>query len=187
MNTDLNATGQLLPKGWLATVAVIWCGQAASIFATVAASFAAIWFITENTSSPVWLSLASAASLLPVALLNPFGGVVADRFNRKRVMILADGCAGAFSLLLAVAIIMGFLSAPLMLALLAVRGGAQAFHGPAMTALMPHLVPERHLVRINAMDQAITSLSSIAGPVLGILLYTFVGLHGVMILDAAWF
>lgn len=56
-----------------------------------------------------------------------------------------------------------------------------------MTALMPHLVPERHLVRINAMDQAITSLSSIAGPVLGILLYTFVGLHGVMILDAAWF
>lgn len=122
MNTDLNATGQPLPKGWLATVAVIWCGQAASIFATVAASFAAIWFITENTSSPVWLSLASAASLLPVALLSPFGGVVADRFNRKRVMILADGCAGAFSLLLAVAIIMGFLSVPLMLALLAVRG-----------------------------------------------------------------
>lgn len=185
MDTDLNANGQPLSKDWLATVAVIWCGQAASIFATVAASFAAIWFITESTSSPVWLSLASAASLLPVALLSPFGGVVADRFNRKRVMILADGCAGAFSLLLAAAILMGFLSVSLMLALLAVRGGAQAFHGPAMTALMPHLVPERHLVRINAMDQAITSLSSIAGPALGILLYTVVGLHGVMILDAA--
>lgn len=182
---ELNAGGKPLPKGWARTVAVIWCGQAASIFATVAASFAAIWFITETTSSPVWLSLASAASLLPVALLSPFGGVVADRFDRKRVMIAADGCAGVFSLLLAIAILAGFLSVPLMLALLAVRGAAQAFHGPAMSALMPHLVPERHLLRINAMDQSITSLSSIAGPALGIFLYVQIGLQGVMILDAA--
>lgn len=76
--------GRPLPDGWLASVIVIWCGQAASVFSTCAASFAAIWYITETTSSPVWLSLASAASLLPVALLGPLGGVAADRFDRKR-------------------------------------------------------------------------------------------------------
>ena len=53
-----------------------------------------------------------------------------------------------------------------------------------MTALMPHFVPKRHLMRINSMDQSITSLSTIVGPALGILLYTYVGLHGVMLLDA---
>lgn len=182
--TEVNAAGNPLPSSWITTIAVIWCGQAISIFATVAASFAAIWYITENTSSAVWLSLASMAALLPVALLSPFGGVAADRYNRKHIILLADGSAGFFSLVLALVVMSGHLSVPLMLLLLAVRTGGQAFHGPAMTALMPHLVPKRHLMRINSMDQSITSLSTIVGPALGILLYTYVGLHGVMLLDA---
>ena len=182
---ERNALGDALPRSWATTVAVIWCGQAASVFATCAASFAAMWYITESTASPLWLSLASSAALLPVALLSPFGGVAADRFNRKRVMIVADGTAGAFSLVFALAIFAEQASVPLMLVLLAVRASAQAFHGPALSALMPNLVPERHLVRINSMDQAITSLSSIAAPALGILLYSLFGLGGVMMLDAA--
>ena len=182
--SEVNAAGNPLPSSWITTIAVIWCGQAISIFATVAASFAAIWYITENTSSAVWLSLASMAALLPVALLSPFGGVAADRYNRKHIILLADGSAGFFSLVLALVVMSGHLSVPLMLLLLAVRTGGQAFHGPAMTALMPHLVPKRHLMRINSMDQSITSLSTIVGPALGILLYTYVGLHGVMLLDA---
>lgn len=180
----LDATGSELPENWLGRVAVIWTGQAVSVFATCAASFAAIWYITETTSSPVWLSLAAAASLLPVAVLSPFGGVAADRMNRKRLMIAADGGAGLFSLALAVAVVCGALSVPLMLLLLAVRSSAQAFHGPALTAIMPRLVPADQLVRINTMDQALTSLSAIAGPALGILLYNFIGFHGVMLLDA---
>lgn len=184
-NVTFNAMGDPLPRNWLAVIAVIWCGQAASIFATCAASFAAIWFITETTSSAVWLSLASAASLLPVALLSPLGGVAADRVNRKLVMIAADGGAGLFSLMLGVAALAGFINVPLMLVLLAVRASAQAFHGPALTAALPNLVPESQLVRINALDQGITSLSSIVGPALGILLYNIIGFHGVMFLDAA--
>lgn len=182
---ETNAAGNPLPRNWISVIAIIWCGQALSIFATVAASFAAMWYITETTSSAIRLSLASMAALLPVALLSPFGGVAADRYNRKHVIILADGSAGIFSLVLALVIMSGHLSVPLMLLLLAVRTGGQAFHGPAMSALMPHLVPERHLIRINSMDQTITSLSTIIGPALGILLYTFIGLQGAMLLDAA--
>lgn len=182
---EFNAAGNTLPSNWKGTIAVIWCGQALSVFATVAASFAAIWYITETTSSAVWLSLASLVALLPVAILSPFGGAVADRYNRKHVILLADGSAGLFSLILAIIVLSGHLSVPLMLLLLAVRTGGQAFHGPAMTALMPHLVPKRHLMRINSMDQSITSLSIIVGPILGIALYSFIGLHGVMFLDAA--
>lgn len=179
------ADGTRLPKSWPATLAVIWAGQAASIFSSSAASFAAIWYLTETTASPLWLSLAAIASLLPLALLSPFGGVIADRHDRKRVMIAADGCAGAFSLALAIALAAGAASPPLLLALLAVRSAAQAFHGPAFAATMPSLVPERHLVRVSGMDQTVTSLSTIAGPAAGILLYTAAGLQGAMLLDAA--
>ena len=182
---DRNALGSALSRNWVATVAVIWCGQAASVLATCAASFAALWYITESTASPLWLSLASAAALLPAALLSPLGGVAADRFKRKYIMIIADGAAGALSLAFALVIFAGQASILLMLLILVARASAQAFHSPAFSALMPSLVPERHLVRINSMDQAVTSLSSIAGPALGILLYNLVGLGGVMVLDAA--
>lgn len=127
--TEINAAGNPLASSWIATIAIIWCGQAISIFATVAASFAAIWYITESTSSAVWLSLASMAALLPVALLSPFGGVAADRYNRKHIVLLADGSAGFFSLVFALVVMSGHLSVPLMLLLLAVRTGGQAFHG----------------------------------------------------------
>lgn len=182
---DRNALGSALSRNWVATVAVIWCGQAASVLATCAASFAALWYITESTASPLWLSLASAAALLPAALLSPLGGVAADRFKLKYIMIIADGAAGALSLAFALVIFAGQASILLMLLILVARASAQAFHSPAFSALMPSLVPERHLVRINSMDQAVTSLSSIAGPALGILLYNLVGLGGVMVLDAA--
>ena len=182
---DRNALGSALSSNWVATVAVIWCGQAASVLATCAASFAALWYITESTASPLWLSLASAAALLPAALLSPLGGVAADRFKRKYIMIIADGAAGALSLAFALVIFAGQASILLMLLILVARASAQAFHSPSFSALMPSLVPERHLVRINSMDQAVTSLSSIAGPALGILLYNLVGLGGVMVLDAA--
>lgn len=182
---DRNALGSALSRNWVATVAVIWCGQAASVLATCAASFAALWYITESTASPLWLSLASAAALLPAALLSPLGGVAADRFKRKYIMIIADGAAGTLSLAFALVIFAGQASILLMLLILVARASAQAFHSPAFSALMPSLVPERHLVRINSMDQAVTSLSSIAGPALGILLYNLVGLGGVMVLDAA--
>lgn len=182
---DRNALGSALSRNWVAPVAVIWCGQAASVLATCAASFAALWYITESTASPLWLSLASAAALLPAALLSPLGGVAADRFKRKYIMIIADGAAGALSLAFALVIFAGQASILLMLLILVARASAQAFHSPAFSTLMPSLVPERHLVRINSMDQAVTSLSSIAGPALGILLYNLVGLGGVMVLDAA--
>ncbi len=182
--TEINVNGYPLPHQWRTNIILIWSGQALSVLATFAASFAAIWFITETTSSAMWLSLTAAASLLPIAVLSPFGGVVADRCNRKHVMMLADGCAGLFSLILALIVANGFLNVGLIILLLTVRATAQAFHSPALSALMPHLVPERHLVRINSMDQSITSIASIAGPAAGILLYTLVGLPGVMLLDA---
>lgn len=177
--------GQPLGAGWLRAVAIIWCGQAASVLATVAASFSCMWYLTETTGSPLWLALAGVATFLPAGLLSPFGGVAADRFRRKRVMVAADGLAGLFSLGLALVVMLGEVSVPVLMALLAARSAAQAFHGPALSAFVPQLVPERHLVRINTLDQMITSVSSMVGPALGIFLYATFGFQAVLLADAA--
>lgn len=181
---ETNANGHPLPRNWKRTIALIWTGQAASILATCAATFAALWYITTTENSAVMLAAGGVAALLPTALLSPFGGVIADRFNRKHVMIAADGIAGLFSLVLALILVAGQLSTWFLLALLVVRSAAQAFHGTSLMALMPELVPERDMVRINTLDQSLTSASAIIGPVLGIALYSMLGFAAVLVLDA---
>ena len=182
---EQNANGQTLPVHWKRTIAIIWTGQAASVLATCAATFAVIWHITTSEDSALALAAVGIAALLPTALLSPFGGVAADRFNKKHLMIAADGAAGAFSLAMAVLALAEALPLWLLLGLLVVRSAAQAFHGPALMALMPELVPERDMVRINTLDQALSSLSAIGGPALGILLYTAWGFSAVLVMDAA--
>lgn len=182
---ERNANGRALPVHWKRTIAVVWTGQAASVLATCAATFAVIWHVTTSEDSALALSAVGVAALLPTALLAPFGGVAADRFDKKRLMIAADGTAGAFSLAMAALALAGALPLWLLLVLLVVRSAAQAFHGPALMAVMPELVPERDMVRINTLDQALSSLSAIGGPALGILLYTAWGFSAVLLMDAA--
>lgn len=88
---ERNANGRALPVHWKRTIAVVWTGQAASVLATCAATFAVIWHVTTSEDSALALSAVGVAALLPTALLAPFGGVAADRFDKKRLMIAADG------------------------------------------------------------------------------------------------
>lgn len=183
-NTPLtSASGRPLAPHWFALVAVIWLGQAVSMVTSYAASFSAVWYVTETTGSAIMLSLMSICAYLPQGLLSPVGGVVADRFNRKWVIVAADFGVGVVSLGLAIAIMLGEVSLAAILVLVIARSAGQAFHGPAMMAAMPMLVPEKHLLRINTIDQLLMSVVGIGAPALGIMLYDLLGFHTVMFLD----
>lgn len=182
-NSTLSAAGQPLPNRWLAQIVCIWGGQAASMLTSYAAAFAAVWYVTETSGSALMLALTGICAYLPTGLLAPFGGVLADRANRKVLLIAADMSIGVLSLILALAIIAGQASAWLVMAMVAARSVGQAFHSPAMMAVMPSLVPDRHLLRINALDQTLLSVAGIVSPAIGILLYENVGFHSVMLLD----
>ena len=121
--------------------------------------------------------------MLPTGLLSPFGGVIADRFNRKTVMIASDLGVGVVSLALGFLILAGDVSLALIALFAAARSIGQAFHSPAMMATLPLLVPDKHLMRINTLDQLLMSIVSIGAPAFGILLYTTIGFHSVMFLD----
>lgn len=170
---------------WKRRAALVWTGQAFSYLSTQTATFAVMWFVTESTASAMVLAAAGVAGLLPTALLSPLGGVAADRYRRKAVIIAADGLAGLFSLAMAFAFAAGMATMCLIVALLACRATATAFHGPALSAMMPQIVPESHLMGINALDQMLISGAAIAGPVLGAFLYGTFGVSAALFLDAA--
>ncbi|MEG0505530.1 MAG: MFS transporter, partial [Raoultibacter sp.] len=179
----LSAAGRPLPKRWLIIIATIWAGQAVSMVTSYAAGYAAVWYITETTGSAIMLAAATICAYLPQGLLSPFGGVIADKYNRKIVMIIADMSVGIISLILGIFILMGQASFALIIVMIIVRSIGQAFHGPAMMAAMPLLVPEKHLLRINTLDQLLMSMASIGAPAFGIFLYTVIGFYSVMFLD----
>ena len=183
---SLSAAGLPLPKNWLAIIAFIWAGQAASMITSYAAGYAVVWYVTESTGSALMLAAMNIAVMLPVGLISPFGGIVADKHNRKLIMIAADGAVGVISLVAGVFILAGDVSIPLLLAVCIARAVGQAFHSPAMMAAMPMLVPDKHLLRINTLDQLLLgSVASIGAPAFGIFLYTTLGFSSVMFLDFA--
>lgn len=177
--------GRRLPRRWLADVVAVWTGFAFTSFATMAANYAAVWYVTETTGSPLALAIVYVCAFLPVGLLAPLGGVMADRFNRKRVIILCDLLIAAMALVVGAVIAIGHVSFPLVLVMATACGVAQAFRTPSFNAAMPLLVPEKHLLRVNALDNLLSSISMICAPALGIFLYTTIGFQAVMFLDAA--
>ncbi|MBS5450580.1 MAG: MFS transporter [Coriobacteriia bacterium] len=180
---ELTAHGKPVPHNWRVLVTFVWIGQAFSILTSFAANYAVVWWLTESTGSATLLTFMTAMMYLPMAVLGPFAGTIVDRFSRRAVMMGADLATAAFALVMALLVIAGHLSVALIVIMMLARSVFQSFHSPAMQALMPCLVPDRHLVRISSLGQGIQSIANIAGPALGILLYTTFGLQAALLLD----
>ncbi len=170
---------------WKRTFFALYFGQFFSLLSSSAVQFALIWHLTDTTNgSALVLTLAGLAGFLPQALIGPFAGAVADRYSRKTVMIAADGVVALAALALFAAMSLGEPSVMLILAVLAVRSLATAFHLPAMQASVPLMAPEEHLTKVAAWGQTIGSISLIAGPAVAMLLLANASIAWVLLLDA---
>lgn len=169
--------------GWKRTFLTIIAGQAVSQVGSSAVQFALIWWLSEKTGSPLVLGAAGLMAFLPMALLSPLAGVVADRYNRKAVCIAADMFAGLAAV--AFALVLWLVDAPVWvpLAIMALRGVGAAFQGPAFQAMIPQFVPADKLVQAGGWNMAVSSASYILGPVLGAALYAALPLSAIMLTD----
>ncbi|MCL2806711.1 MAG: MFS transporter [Coriobacteriia bacterium] len=175
-SSRLTASGVEAPRDWMKTVGIVFSGQIFSLLSSAAAGFALIWYLTQ-TGSALILILGTIFYLLPMALLSPIAGSIVDRYNRKHIMIAADLFIAAVTVLMIVIIILGKESVLLVLIMIAIRSLGQVFHYTAMSAAMPLLVPEKHLVRVSSMTSGLAAAGNIVGPALGILLFELVGLE----------
>ena len=149
------------------------------------AGFALIWWLTESTGSATVLAMATMVELLPGVVLGPFVGALVDRWNRRRVMLVADSVIALFSAWLAYLFWTGSLQTGHVYAIMAVRAIGGAFHWPAMSASTSLMVPEAHLSRVAGINQAMRGILGIVSPPLGALLLSLLPLHAIMGLDVA--
>ena len=169
---------------WKRSFAALWVGQAVSILTSSISQYALIWYLTDRTGSAAILSLAAIAALLPQGALSLFTGAVADRFDRRKIMAVADGAIGLVSLALVGAwLLLGELPVACILATLALRSVGSAFHAPCLQAVTPLLVPREMLSRCAGWSQGVQTLSLLLSPALAAILYARIPLPLILGLD----
>jgi MFS family permease len=123
-------------------------------------------FVFERTGSPSWLAATTAVRVLPIVVLGPIGGVLADRHDRRALIIASDLVRAALMVMLAGVVVLGL---PVVLAPLLAGAAtlASSVHPPAVAASTPRLVDAEHLQRANAARAAIGQAAIVVGPALG--------------------
>lgn len=176
--------GAALHTDWKKQFAVIYAGQAFSLLGSAAVQFAVIWWLTVQMESAVTLALATAASFLPNIVLGPFAGVWIDRYNRKKVMIAADGAVALSSVILGIAFLcMEVPPVWFIYIVLFMRGIGNTLHSPAMQAAIPMLVPVEMLTKAGGWGNLIVSVSTMLGPALGAGLMGVFPIAVIMLID----
>jgi len=164
-----------------------WSGQLVSLLGSSIAQFVIIWWITLETGSALYLSIAAFLGLVPMIILTPFAGVLVDRWSRKALIGIADFLQALVTVVLIFLFWLGSVSIWQVLVLLTLRGIFQAFHSPAVSAIVPLMVPKAKLSRINGLNYLFTGAVTLIGPVVAALLLTFWKISQILWIDAITF
>ncbi len=161
-------------------------GQIVSLFGNATVRFALPLYLLNQTGSAALFGGVTACAFLPMILLSPIGGIVADRVNKRNIMVLLDFVTAL--LLLGFALLLrGEWLIPLVTVTLMLLYGIAGAYQPAVQASIPALVPQERIVEANSVVNVISSLAALAGPALGGIVYSVYGLKPVLWVCVACF
>lgn len=161
-------------------------GQVSSLFGNIILRFALSMYVLEQTGSAAVFAGILAVATIPTVLLSPFGGILADRANRRNVMVALDALSGVSVLLGALLFDRGN-SIAVISALLVVLSVLGAFETPTVQACVPQMQAGDNIIRGNAVVSQIAAVSTLVAPILGSILYTAFGVKPVMLTSIACF
>ena len=168
---------------WKRDVGLFLTGQTVSLFGSMLVQYAVMWHLTLTTRSGTVMALAALFGFLPQAIVSIFGGVWADRLNRKVLIIVADAAIAASTLALALFMLTGVDSLWLIYATLVVRSMGAGIQTPAVSALVPQIVPAQHLIRVNGILGSIQSAMALLAPAVAGVLYATASIVAIFFVD----
>jgi MFS family permease len=149
-----------------------WLGQLSSVLAQNMEGIAQSWLVLELTNSPLLLGLTGLAFAIPTITLTLLGGVIADRVDRRRIMIFSQLGSASIFFILATLVIVGWIALWHVMTLAFLSGCIKAFDRPSRMALLPQMVPREDIPNAVAVGGTIWQLNRLVGPaVAGLLIY----------------
>ena len=165
-----------------------YAGQMISMLGSSIVSFTIVWYITITYNDPIYLSIAYFCSVGIQVLVQPLGGVIADRFNRKKIIFIADSLIAVGTLFYILiftfeASIDKKILLYILLAVICFRAFVSSFQWPAASAIIPIMVPKDQLSRLNGIRHISWGTINIVGPALGAVLYALWPLNTIILID----
>ncbi|MFZ4617142.1 MAG: MFS transporter [Rectinemataceae bacterium] len=151
-------------RDWKRDFALFVASQTLSLLGSSLVQYAIVWYITLQTRSGLMMTLVTLVAFLPAFFLSPFAGVWADRHDRKKIIMLADGGIALVTLAMALVFMTGHREIWLLLVASALRAVGQAMQGPAVGAFLPQIVPQDRLLRANGITGSMQSAILIVSP-----------------------
>ena len=164
-----------------------WSGQLFSLFGSMVVFFVIIWWITVETQSPIFLAIGSFLFIICQVIFMPIAGVLADRLNRKVMIVVADSFQAVATLILLVLFQMNLPNIWIVLIFISLRSIFQAFHLPAVNSIIPAMVPKEHLSRINGINFLFTGVVQIIAPLIGATLMIILPINTILWVDVITF
>lgn len=174
-------------QGWITTFSslknrqyrLFWLGMLASFIAIHLQLVARNWLVYELTDSALSLGIVVGAWGLPILLLSLYGGAIADRLNKRALLIWTQVANGAITLVIAILITIDRIDFWHLVAAAALTGIIFAIHVPARLAIVPELVPRREFLNAIALNATGMNLSRFLGFAIGGLLLAAIDVDGV--------
>ncbi len=166
---------------------IIVIGQIISLFGNAIQRFCMSLYILDLTGSAAVFSRILAISTIPYILFAPIAGLLADTVNRKKIMVYLDFVSSALMAVYSIILISGRDNTIIVASVMFMLSVIYTLYSPAVTASIPQIVEKEKLVSANGVIQQVGSIVNILGPIMAGLLYSFIGLKMLVILNAISF
>ncbi len=181
--SDTAAAPDSVPAHWKRNVSLFLVGQTVSLFGSMIVQYAVMWYVTFQTGSGFAVALYALAAFLPQGIISIFGGVLADRMNRRVLVMLSDGVIAAVTLVLAILMANGVTDLWIILVAVAARSVGAGVQTPAVSALLPQIVPGDQLMRVNGIFGTIQSAMALLAPAAAGAVFGLFGIVPVFFID----
>ena len=173
-------------SNWRKWTILFFLSQCITLFGSQVVQMAIVWYVTLQTNSGAWVAAFSVCSYLPQFFISFIGGVWADRYNRKYLIVGADVLIAAVTVAMMVS--MPYISAEpiLLMALLfmsIIRSAGAGVQNPSVNAVIPQLVPEEYLMRYNGINATMQSVVQFGAPAVAAVVLTMGTLRTTLLID----
>jgi len=168
---------------WKKNIILFLGSQSISLFGSSLVQYAIMWYITLTTQSGIMMTISILCGFLPTFILSPFAGVWADRYNRKMLIILSDAMIAIATLILAILFLMGYDQLWLLFVMSAIRATGSGIQTPAIGAILPQIVPEDKLTKVNGINGSIQAAVMLVSPMISAALYAMAPMEVIFLID----
>jgi MFS transporter, DHA3 family, macrolide efflux protein len=170
-------------RAWRRDVGIFLSGQTVSLFGSMLVQYAIMWHLTLETRSGAVMATYAVFGFLPQAVVSVFGGVWADRHDRKLLIIGADATIAVTTLVLALVMLSGYDSLWLIYLVSAVRSAGAGIQTPAVSSLLPQITPTEKLMRVNGINGTIQSAMMLVAPAVAAAIYATASIEVIFFVD----